>query len=178
MWLAESQKRFQASYDAMRVHVGIVHSAAAAERVGLRGIPGATNTTRPTTPSHSVPASRPPATKGPPRRRKPLTSNLVRVSILYGHECSIRAYWFPTSCCCDVDLMQKLKCKTETKSHLQSVLVQYTRGCCAAVHKTQKWPDTKPRRGAPRLADKRCARSSFGITTASFLPTIHLQGLR
>ena len=69
------------------MYVGIVHTAAAAELVWgyIRGISGATDTTRTTShrESHSsVPVSCPPAKKGPPRRRKPLTTNLARVNMV------------------------------------------------------------------------------------------------
>ena len=74
-----------------------------------------------------------------------------------------------TSCCC---------CTTYT---IYEYDIRYTRSCCLRVCGPEKiyqvWLKTKPRRGAPRMTDKRCARSCFGITTTNYLPSFFLQGL-
>ena len=73
------------------------------------------------------------------------------------------------------------------KSHVQSMLVllydiQYMHSCCGLLlyspeKAPQKQPKTNQRRGAPRLTDKRCARSSFELTTTYSLPRFLLQGV-
>ena len=73
-----------------------------------------------------------------------------------------------TSCCC---------CTTYT---IYEYDIRYTRSCCLRVCGPEKiyiWLNTKPRRGARRLMDIRCARSYFGITTTNYLPSFFLQGL-
>ena len=78
IWLEESQEWFQVSYDLICMYVGIVHTAAAELVVwGYHVYPAQQIQPGPT---HrvSVFASCPPAKKGSRRRRKPLTTNLVR----------------------------------------------------------------------------------------------------
>ena len=52
------------------------------------------------TKGHSVSVSCLPAKKGPPIERKPLTTNLVRVNIVWARVFETHVLIFLTSCCC------------------------------------------------------------------------------
>ena len=83
---------------------------------------------------------------------------------------------------------KKLKKNSRTE-HSQYVLVLYIPGmtCKYSIREAAVLPAVRPwknpkndlkknksRRGAPRLADNRCARTSFGIATTQSLPSFLL----
>ena len=72
----ESRGQFHVSYDTISAIVAIVHTAAAAAAAKLVAL-GYENHDH----TNSVPVSWAPAKKGPPIRRNPLTTNLIRVNI-------------------------------------------------------------------------------------------------
>ena len=76
IWREESRGQFQVSYGTTSANVGIVHTAAAAAAAKLVVL-GYENHDH----TNSVPVSWAPAKKGPPIRRNPLTTDLIRLNI-------------------------------------------------------------------------------------------------